>query len=477
MSLAPMLPGRMQEFGESRSSGLAWWVGIGFFVAYIAAAMMGQKQMLAMIAFGIVACGTIICLRLPVLCCVLWVLLAGTTPEIWIGNLVPGSSNMVTAAIKVIGLGLVAICILRYGPTIDFFNPAFAFVLIFLMGIWHGFYPTLTMGESLRTLIGSVAPYAFSFSRLSRRWCDSVIEIVIWVPTSVICLGVLLATAHVQPLLMADEGGSVRLAGSTIPAFLATLAMTSVYSCLIELYRTGRSRYIWLFALNFIILVGSGSRSPLACAVIVTGIAFVAIRSESFTMRKRVLPLLIGLFALPTLLVLAATSKSLRLLTVLSSDQNASSLSGRGLIWPYFENAWSKSPIFGWGLGTGKILVDPDSMTAKLLGTTAAHNEYLRIGVEGGYVGIAIMVLFMALWTWQRSRRLARSDKIITRLIMLGFAMESITDNTLIAAPTSILFVWMSSVFARGVLETKGSREKTMSFDDVRRLDRPDIAA
>ena len=455
-----MLPPRMRGFGESDTSPLVWWVGIGFFIAYMLAAMMGQKQLLAMIVLGILVCGTVVCIRMPVLCCVVWVLLAGTTPEIWVDNILPGSANMVTAAVKVCGLGLVAICILRYGPVLDLLNPAFAFVLMFFIGIWHGFYPTLTMGESIRTLIGSGAPYAFSFCRMSRRWCAAVIEAVIWIPTLILAFGVPLAAAHIQPFLAADEGGSVRLAGSTIPAFLATLAMTAAYACLIELYRTGRSRYLWLFGVNFMILVGSGSRSPLASAVMVTGIAFIAIRSESFTLRKRVLPFLIGLFALPVLLVLAATSKSLRLLTVLSSDKNAASLSGRGLIWPYFENAWDQSPIFGWGVGTGKILVDPDSLTAKLLGTTAAHNEYLRIGVEGGYVGIALVMIFMVLWTWRWSTMLTRTDKIITRLIMLGFAVESITDNTLIAAPTSVLFVWMSAVFARGALEARQAQSE-----------------
>ena len=477
MSLASLLASPARGFGENHSSGLALWAGIGFFAAYGLAAAMGQTQMLMMIVLGILLCGSVVCLRLPVLCCIAWLLVVGTTPEIWVANIVSGSANTVTAAVKVCGLGLVAICALRYGLVFDLFNPGFAFVLMFFVGLEHGLYPTLSIGESLRTLIGSAAPYAFSFCRLPRRWCAAMIETVIWIPSLILVFGVPLAAAHVQSLLAPDEGGSVRLAGSTIPAFLATLAMTSIYACLVELYRDGRSRYLWLFALNFVILVGSGSRMPLACAVVVTGIAFIAIRSESFTLRKRVLPFLVGLFVLPVLLVLAATSKSLRLLTLLSSNSNATDLSGRGLIWPFFESAWDKSPIFGWGVGTGKILVDPDSLTAKLLGTTAAHNEYLRIGVEGGYVGIALVMIFMVLWTWRWSTILTRTDKIITRLVMVGFAVESITDNTLIAAPTSVLFVWISAVFARGSAEA-GSRDAgTESNELAAVLDRPSLAA
>ena len=458
-----LLPSQVRDFRDNHSSNIAFWVGIGFFVLYAVAAMMGQTQIMMMIALGILACIAVVCLRMPVLCCAAWVLVIGSTPEMWLPDIIHNSANLATALTKLSGFGLVAICVLRYGLVIDLFNPGFAFVLMFFFGLGHGLYPTLTVGESLRTVVGSAAPYAFSFSRLSQRWSAAVIESVIWVPTLCLVFGTVLAAAGIRPLLSADVGGSVRLAGSTHPAFLATLAMTSCYACLIELYRNGRSRYMWLFALNFAILVGTGSRSPLACEIMVTGIAFVAIRSESFTMRRRVLPFLVGLFALPAILVLlASSSDSLRLLTILS-DKHAGSLSGRGLIWPFFERAWDASPMFGWGVGTGKILVDPDSAVAKLLGTTAAHNEYLRIGVEGGYVGIGLVVLFMVLWTWRWTTGMVRTDKVITRLVMIGFAVESITDNTLIATPSSVLFVWLSAVFARGRIEALQGRRRDES--------------
>lgn len=459
MSFASLLPARVRSFGETHSSNLALWVGIGFFALYIVAACMGAQQIMMMIALGILACIAVVVLRLPVAACAIWVLIAGSTPEMWFNDIVPGSENMVTALVKVSGLGLVAVCILRYGLRLDLFNPGIAFLLMFVIGLGHGLYPTLTVGDSIRSLIGAAAPFAFSFSRLSRRWTAAIIEAVIWVPTLILVFGLLLAAAHLRPFLIPDEGGSVRLGGSTHPAFLGGYAMTAVYACLIELYRNGRNRYLYLLILNFAILFGSGARSPLACAVMVAGIAFVAIRSDSFALRRRVLPMLLGLLALPIMLAVAATSHSIRLLTVLSG--NAQGLSGRDLIWPYFQAAFARSPIFGWGVGTGKVVVDPDSLTAKLLGTTAAHNEYLRIGVDGGYVGIGLVMGFLTIWTWYWSRSMNRSDRIIVRLVMFGFALQSITDNTLIAATASVLFTWMSAIFARGRIEaTEGAPER-----------------
>ncbi len=450
-----LLPRSGSWLSGLRAPGLAFAVGAAFFAIYILAAYMGQTMLIGVTALSLLACIAVVTVRLPVACCCIWLLIVGSTPEMWLGDLVPGQANLITALVKASGFGLSAICILRYGLLVDLLNPGWAFVLMFFTAASHGLHPNLTTGDSIRTVIGSAAPYAFAFSRLSRRWCAAIIETTIWVPTAAVGFGAVLAAAGLRPLFAPDESGSIRLAGSTHPAFLAGLAMMAVYAALVELYRTGRTRYSLLVGLNFLILVATGSRSPLFCAVMVTGISFVALKSENFTLRKRVVPLLVCLFALPALMILAVTSTSLRLLTVLSDTNHGASLSGRDLIWPYFESAWDRSPVFGWGVGAAKVLVDPDSLTAKLLGTTAAHNEYLRIGVDGGYVGIGLVMLFMALWTWRWSRLLASTDKVITRLVMVGVSIECITDNMLIAAPASALFMWMSAVFARGRIETR----------------------
>nr|WP_321983561.1 O-antigen ligase family protein [uncultured Lichenicoccus sp.] len=447
---------RGRESSGTRLPSLPIAIGIAFFAIYILAAYMGQTMLIGVMGLSVLACIAVVCVRLPVACCVFWLIVVGSTPEMWLGDIMPGQANLITALVKASGFALTAICILRYGLLVDLFNPGWAFVLMFFTAWSHGLHPNLTTGDSLRTVIGSATPYAFSFSRLSRRWCASIIETTIWVPTAALVFGLVLAAAGVRPLFAPDESGSIRLAGSTHPAFLAGLAMMAVYAALVELYRTGRGRYSALLGYNFLILVGTGSRSPLFCAVMVTGISFVALKSESFSLRKRVVPLLVCLFALPALLILAVTSSSLRLLTVLSN--HAQGLSGRDLIWPYFESAWDRSPMLGWGVGAAKVLVDPDSLTAKLLGTTAAHNEFLRIGVDGGYVGIGLVILFMTLWTWRWSRLLASTDKVITRLIMVGVGIECITDNMLIAAPASVLFMWMSAVFARGRLASEAAR-------------------
>ena len=43
------------------------------------------------------------------------------------------------------------------------------FLAMFVVGVAHGLYPDLHQADSLRSLLGSVAPFAFAFSRLSPR--------------------------------------------------------------------------------------------------------------------------------------------------------------------------------------------------------------------------------------------------------------------------------------------------------------------
>ena len=50
----------------------------------------------------------------------------------------------------------------------------------------------------------------------------------------------------------------------------------------------------------------------------------------------------------------------------------------------------------------------------------AAHNEYLRMLVEGGQLGRGLLIALFVLWVVQHTRRLCRTDKVIMRLVFLA---------------------------------------------------------
>lgn len=360
------------------------------------------------------------------------------------------------AVIKGIGIGLAAVAVLRYGPRLDLFNPAYAWVVMFAGGLVHGLWPGLTAGESLRSLIGSVAPFAFGFSRLSPGWARTIIRTTIWAPLLSVAGGAVLDAAGIRPLFI-DSGG-LRLAGFGHPAFLAGVCEAAVYACLTEFYRNGRRRDFCLLGVNLLLLLLTGARSPLALAVMVVALSLLLVRSPAFPTRSRLLLLLSGAAAVPLAIVLAvglvpSDVSSVRVFELLSA--NFDNLSGRQLLWPYFEQAAAGSPWLGWGVGAGNLVIPPAGPVARLLQTWAAHNEYLRIEVEGGQIGRTLLVLSFILWVRRHTAMLCGSDRAIMRLVFIALAVHAFTDNVLISTPACVLFAFATAVFARGEWEVR----------------------
>jgi O-antigen ligase len=400
----------------------------------------------AIAAFGVVY----LAFRHTVACCAIWLLVAGSTPEMAIGDLLGTDAfQPIIAIVKAAQLGLVLVCILRFGPRADPFNPAFTFVAMAMIGFAHGLHPGMTMLDSLRSLAGSVAPFAFSFSILSLDWARAIILMARWIPVLTVAAGAVLDVAGIRPLFI-DLGGA-RLAALGHPAFLAGFCLTAIYACLIELFRDGRRIDVALLAANMLVLAMTGARAPMAYAVLVSLAALLFVAAPRFPWRRRTTLLLAGAALVPLLAALAGELVGLRLFYVLSSG--AEGLSGRDILWPMFEAAADRSPWVGWGVGAGNAIVPPTSDVAHLIGTLAAHNEYLRMRVEGGWIGLAVLILCFAAWVWTHTARLRPSDRAVMRMVFVAFAFHAFTDNVLISTSACVLFTFVSAVFARGMLE------------------------
>jgi O-antigen ligase len=200
--------------------------------------------------------------------------------------------------------------------------------------------------------------------------------------------------------------------------------------------------------MNFLILVLTGARAPLFYAVAVTGSTLAFVGSPAVPGRWRALMLLAGAAMVPPLILLAVSGdlSSVRVFALLASD--AANLSGRDYLWPMFEAVTDGSPWVGWGVGAGNVVIPSDSPVARLLHTWAAHNEYLRIEVEGGQLGRALLIGMCATWVWLRSRPLAAAERRIMRLVFLALAAHGVTDNVLISTPACVLLAFAAAVFA-----------------------------
>lgn len=387
--------------------------------------------------------------------CVLWLLIVGITPEMAASDLIgPEAFQPTIAAVKAAEIVLAGLCALRYGVRLDAFNPAWAFLAMGAAGLVSGLYPGLTQADSVRSIVGSAAPFAFFFCRPPPNWASAMIRAVAWCPSASVAVGLIFSLADLRPLFI-DSGGA-RLAAVGHPAFLAGVCLSAIYAGLFALYRDGRRGDRLLLATNWLILVLTGARAPLMYAALVMGASLILVRSAAFPARSR---LLLGLAALPVLPPLLLASEDLaavRLFNMLSTD--AGNLSGREFLWPAFEQAAAEAPWFGWGVGAGNAIIPPDSPIAMLLHTWAAHNEYLRIQVEGGEIGRALLILLFALWVWLRSRVLPVGDSRLIRLIFMAFAGHAFTDNVLISTPACVLFALIAAIFVRGEAEARGTR-------------------
>ncbi len=211
--------------------------------------------MLALLALGSAAA---VAYALPVGTMAAWLILVETTPEMWLSDLI-GNHELIIALLKTAGLLIIALGALRHGARSDRFNPSYAFILVFIDGLFHGLFPGLTLIASFRSLIGSAAPFAAGYLRLSDAMRRTIIRCAIYGPAITLGFGIMLAIPGIRPLY-GLQLGAIRLAASSAPAFLGGFAMIAIFAGLLEFLRTGRPREFSWIGLNFLILLATGAR-------------------------------------------------------------------------------------------------------------------------------------------------------------------------------------------------------------------------
>lgn len=395
-------------------------------------------MLLFLAALGLILALALI-IAFPRAAAVLWILALETSPDSWLDRLTGTAQHeTIIGILKACGLVLVAALMLRFGARRDRYNPSLAFGAMFFTGLMHGLYPGLTLLSSLRSLIGSAGPFLFSFARLPADFCATVTRTVLWGPLFSVGFSAGLAALGLDHMYVLEQG-ALRLGAAGEPPFLAGFALIGIYAGLVDFCSAPRRATIAALAVNFLIILLTGARAPLA-------IACFEILALLLLQRRLALLAAAGAAAAAILLF----SNWLTFLRVIDLTQlgEAANLSNRGIVWPYFQTAFLASPLFGWGVGAGKIIIPVTSQIDALLGTNAAHNEYLRIGAEGGIFGLALLILLIALWVRRGSAAMPLGQRWLVRLIFIGFAVHSATDNTMIATTSSAFFLWASCIFA-----------------------------
>lgn len=357
-----------------------------------------------------------------------------------------GVGTLGAAVVKIIPFAIAAMLCLRYGfaPVVNW--PFLAFTLIAAVSlVILPIGRVSTFGEMVRSFIGSTAPFVLAFAAAPRPVWSALCKVVVLVPLTSAALGLLVWPTGFHPAV----DPAWRFQGLHSPPFLAGFCTTAIFAATLEYLRGFRTRWLVLGGAAMAVLLATQARAPLGAVALFMGIVFLASGQRIFP-AKRKLDLAMG--GLLPALVLLGPFAFLAAERILGAE-DYQRFSGRDIIWPYFLDAIESRPLLGYGLGAGKLIVDPEDPQIRLIGSSAAHNEYLRLAVDAGILGTALIFGAIIAWIWGGTRRAPPTDRLVLRAALAAALLHSAFDNTLIASTAVIQFGWFAAALARARLE------------------------
>lgn len=355
---------------------------------------------------------------------------------------------MGSAVVKVIPFAIAAMLCLRYGfaPTINW--PFLAFTLVAIVSlVVLPMGRVSTFGEMVRSFIGSTAPFVLAFAAAPRSIWSAFCKSVILVPLISALVGLATGVLGLYPAFDMNW----RFQGLHSPPFFAGFCTTAIFAATLEYLRTWRTRWLMLGGAVMVVLLASQARAPIICVAIFLFLIFVLSDRRTFPLKRKVDLAMGGM--LPAAVILGPVIVFAAQRFIGGDDQVY--LSGRDVIWPYFVDAIEQRPLFGYGLGAGKLIVDPEDPQIRLIRSNAAHNEYLRLSVDAGIIGCALIFMAIIAWIWGGTRRVAPADKLVLRCALVAVLLHSAFDNTLIASISVIQFSWFAAALARARVEQR----------------------
>lgn len=370
-----------------------------------------------------------------------------STVPMGLENILGRDPSTIVSLQKTCMIGVCAILIVKRGFSGQFNGPALAItVAAFFSGMFGSVHGKIDLSSMMRALLGSIAPFVVIWIRPRQTTRNHLILAVALGPLLSVAFGIALNIFGIHALFGVDQYGIPRLQGTTIPAFMAFLAVAAVMASFTEYALSGEARWLLLTIAAALCVLASGTRIPIVCVVLFCLIVLLFGRGPRFGVRRRGRLWLMAL-AGATLAALAL-GPALFARTFGRTGANAGlNTSGRDVLWPIYANAISRYPLFGQGIGTYRVLVDPEDV--KYQGTLAAHNEYLRIGADLGVVGLTLIIVGHVIWFHTQWRFLNKIERVVVVAFGISFACYSLTDNTMIAPITPNIYLWLAMLMDR----------------------------
>jgi len=331
--------------------------------------------------------------------------------------------------------------ILRYGVNWRINGPLFAILLFLATSLVFGdVHPALSQFQIAKSLIALLIPWLFLNVKFDDKTVDGlllgialmpIISVLAAIPVEM--TGALNRIGEPFQTIQSDYTGAARLTGMNYPAFLAFFGYVSFLVCLYKMVIENRRGFIFLLLLNLALIIFSGTRMPSLLAVMLAGLMIFFASKETLKGASKVNLLLLGLVFVSVVMVFYWPQLEARMFA--QTSDSAVNLSGRDEIWSYFLAAFHESPVFGKGVGAGVVLLED----VIIYSSTAAHNEYLRLLVDGGIVGLLLYIGGVVVHLAFDAKYLTRDEKVLIFGFFFLLAIYSLTDNALTAPPTLVM--------------------------------------
>ena len=406
------------------AAGLAGAVGLGL--------AAGVDPILGLLLAAALVLGIVV-LRRPAVA--VWVALATTAfaPQYYESLLASGSAIARAHRLAVI-VALAPILLTRglRGRTIPL--PVVAYlVLLALTFTGVDRLPGLTMAKAGFAVAAFTVGWVASQVRWRRSELDTTLLVMAYLPALSVVTGAALDAAGVHPLQMAEYTGVQRLQGASIPAYFGFLCAAGAGGATALLLRpSGSARHLrpWaLLALGLSIVCAglSGTRGALIATVVVASPALVRMvrsaRRRHVRLRRA---LLIGLLAV---IGTAAVLPTLIERTKTSSTNDDLDTSGRAEAWTFYLDAMNGATLAGRGIGAGPVIGEEGFglLRGDFRGT---HNEYVRLFVESGWLGVVLVVGAVTLHLRAHLAATPAHAKAGLVALIVTFVAYSVVDNT-----------------------------------------------
>jgi teichuronic acid biosynthesis protein TuaE len=326
-----------------------------------------------------------------------------------------------------------------------------AYVLMAILSVING---QLIAGLTLTQMLSSFVTLTIGWTALAIAWdlrTDArYLKILCALPVASVLLGVLLQFAHLHTLFQEGPGFSTtRLQGASQPAQLALSAFIGCVTASI-CYRVTRWRYAPMFVVADAAILGltvsRGAAIALGLALTWPALRFVfSGRADKRWVPQRWVRATIvfgALAIIAAILVPALLARDDTGAYIQGEGVVYDSTSGRDVAWHEFYVIAKQAPLFGHGLGAGPITKISEK------GFLAQHNEYLRLFLEGGYIGGGIVLIAIIFVIGSCIRRAPPWIRLDLLALAIGFAVLSYTDNTLTSCNLQVPFCLVFGILA-----------------------------